>query len=142
MHTIFRWNERSVRIAAAAVALAAAGCGPLQSPREEDHPLMRRALSLQRVGDIRGAIEAYQHAIETKPGFARAHLNIAILYSEPPHEDFVRAIYHYERYLDLRPGMKLWALHSADGQPIMLTDSREAAIANATEADLTPMMVH
>ena len=45
-------------------------------------------------------------------------------------------------YLDLRPGMKLWALHSADGQPIMLTDSREAAIANATEADLTPMMVH
>ena len=33
-------------------------------------------------------------------------------------------------------------LHSADGQPIMLTDSREAAIANATEADLTPMMVH
>ena len=45
-------------------------------------------------------------------------------------------------YLDLRPGMKLWALHSADGQPIMLTDSREAAIANAAEADLTPMMVH
>ena len=45
-------------------------------------------------------------------------------------------------YLDLRPGMKLWALHSADGQPIMLTDSREAAIANAAEADLTPMLVH
>ena len=45
-------------------------------------------------------------------------------------------------YLDLRPGMKLWALHSADGQPIMLTDSREAAMANAAEADLTPVMVH
>ncbi len=45
-------------------------------------------------------------------------------------------------YLDLRPGMKLWALHSADGEPIMLTDSREAAIANAAEADLTPMLVH
>lgn len=45
-------------------------------------------------------------------------------------------------FVDLRPGMKLWALHSADGQPIMLTDSREAAIANANEADLTPVMVH
>ena len=38
--------------------------------------------------------------------------------------------------------MKLWALHSADGRPIMLTDSREAALANAVEADLTPLMVH
>ena len=48
----------------------------------------------------------------------------------------------YPGYIDIEPGMKLWALHSADGRPIMLTDSREAAIANATEADLTPMMVH
>ena len=30
----------------------------------------------------------------------------------------------------LEPGTKLYALHAADGTPIMLTDSREAAIAN------------
>ena len=48
----------------------------------------------------------------------------------------------YPGYIDIEPGMKLWALHSADGQPIMLTDSREAAIANAAEADLTPMLVY
>lgn len=48
----------------------------------------------------------------------------------------------YPGFLDLEPGMKLWALHSADGQPIMLTDSREAALANAVEADLTPLLVH
>ena len=42
----------------------------------------------------------------------------------------------------IAPGLKLFALHAADGTPIMLTDSREAAIANAAEADLTPMMVH
>ena len=31
----------------------------------------------------------------------------------------------------IAPGLKLFALHAADGTPIMLTDSREAAIANA-----------
>ena len=48
----------------------------------------------------------------------------------------------YPGYIDIEPGMKLWALHSADGRPIMLTDSREAALAIAVEADLTPLMVH
>ncbi|MFZ0403822.1 MAG: DUF1150 domain-containing protein, partial [Pseudolabrys sp.] len=31
----------------------------------------------------------------------------------------------------IAPGLKLFALHSADGTPIMLTDTREAALANA-----------
>lgn len=42
----------------------------------------------------------------------------------------------------LAPGLKLWALLSADGTPIMLTDSREAAMANAIEAELTTVSVH
>ena len=32
---------------------------------------------------------------------------------------------------EIAPGLKLFALHAADGTPIMLTDSREAAVANA-----------
>lgn len=39
-------------------------------------------------------------------------------------------------------GMKLWALLSADGSPIMLADSRAAVMANAREADLTAVSVH
>ena len=31
----------------------------------------------------------------------------------------------------IAPGMKLFSLHAADGTPIMLTDTREAALANA-----------
>ncbi|WP_181703486.1 DUF1150 domain-containing protein [Chthonobacter albigriseus] len=42
----------------------------------------------------------------------------------------------------LAPGLKLWALLSADGTPILLTDSREAAMANAMEAELTTVSVH
>ena len=85
------------------VLLAAAGCGGLQTAREEDHPLMRRAMLLERSGSTDEAIAAYQRVLETRPTFARAHLNLAGLYNQPPKEDFLRAIYHYQRYLELRP---------------------------------------
>ncbi len=42
----------------------------------------------------------------------------------------------------IAPGLKLFALHAADGTPIMLTDSREAAIANAWQQELETVSVH
>ena len=42
----------------------------------------------------------------------------------------------------LQPGMELFALHAADGTPIMLTDSREAALANAWSQELETVSVH
>lgn len=42
----------------------------------------------------------------------------------------------------IAPGLKLFALHSADGTPIMLTDSREAAVANAMSQQLETVSVH
>jgi hypothetical protein len=42
----------------------------------------------------------------------------------------------------MAPGLKLFALHAADGTPIMLTDSREAALANAWSQELEPVSVH
>jgi hypothetical protein len=43
---------------------------------------------------------------------------------------------------NLAPGLKLFALHAADGTPIMLTDSREAAVANAWSNELETVSVH
>ncbi len=43
---------------------------------------------------------------------------------------------------DIAPGTMLFALHAADGTPIMLTDSREAAIANAWSNELETLSVH
>ena len=43
---------------------------------------------------------------------------------------------------ELAPGMQLYALHAADGTPIMLTDSREAAVANAWSHELETVSVH
>lgn len=42
----------------------------------------------------------------------------------------------------MAPGMKLFSLHAADGTPIIVTDSREAAVANAREHELDTVSVH
>jgi hypothetical protein len=43
---------------------------------------------------------------------------------------------------EIAPGVELFALHAADGTPIMLTDTREAALANAWSQDLEAVSVH
>ena len=43
---------------------------------------------------------------------------------------------------ELAPGTQLFSLHAADGTPIMLTDSREAAVANAWSQELEAVSVH
>ena len=48
----------------------------------------------------------------------------------------------FPQALKIAPGLKLFALHAADGTPIMLTDSREAAIANAWSNELQAVSVH
>ncbi len=43
---------------------------------------------------------------------------------------------------EIAPGLMLFALHAADGTPIMITDSREAAIANAWSHELETVSLH
>ena len=70
--------------------------------REEQDPLMVRAQARKSARDIDGAIELYQQAIAEKPDLAKAHLHLGLLYEEH-RKDYLRAIYHYETYLELRP---------------------------------------
>jgi hypothetical protein len=42
----------------------------------------------------------------------------------------------------LQPGLRLFALLSADGSPILLADTKAAALANAWEHDLRTVSVH
>lgn len=43
---------------------------------------------------------------------------------------------------EIEPGMRLWALFAANGQPILLTDERAQAVASAMENDLTTVALH
>ena len=42
----------------------------------------------------------------------------------------------------IAPGTKLYSLQAADGTPSIVTDSREAALANAREHELDTVSVH
>ncbi|MDP2358386.1 MAG: DUF1150 domain-containing protein [Beijerinckiaceae bacterium] len=54
-------------------------------------------------------------------------------------EDAVRL---FPQIGEIQPGVNLFALLSADGTPIMLTDSKDAAIANAWENELQTVSLH
>lgn len=43
---------------------------------------------------------------------------------------------------DLTGESPLYSLHAADGTPLMLTDSRAEALADARDNDLEPLSVH
>ena len=48
----------------------------------------------------------------------------------------------YPQAPEMQAGLKLFALHAADGTPILVTDTREAAIANAWSNELEAVSVH
>lgn len=57
-----------------------------------------------------------------------------IAYVKPISSDEVRRI--FPQAPELAPGLELFALLSASGSPILLTDSRDTALANAWAHDL------
>ena len=63
-----------------------------------------------------------------------------IAYVRPIRSEDVKAL--FPQAPQLEPGMQFFALHAADGTPIMLTDSRESAIASAREQELSTLSVH
>ena len=74
---------------------------------------------------------------------ALAHMGDGeIAYVKTIRSDEVRALFPQVAEMGIEPGMKLFALHAADGTPIMLTDSREAAVANAMSQQLEMVSVH
>ena len=78
--------------------------------------------------------------IETSPE-ALAHLGDGeIAYVKTIRSEDVHML--FPQVPEIQPGLKLFALHAADGTPIMLTDSREAAFANAASQQLEMVSVH
>ena len=74
---------------------------------------------------------------------ALAHLGDGrIAYVKAIRSEDVATLFPQLEMPKIAPGTKLFALHAADGTPIMLTDSREAAIANAWSQELETVSVH
>lgn len=86
--------------------------------------------------------------LETHPT-AAAQFNLAefaslgegqIAYVRPIRSDEVRRL--FPQAPDLTPGLDLFALLSASGEPILLADSRDVAVANAMAHDLHTVSLH
>jgi len=74
---------------------------------------------------------------------ALAHLGDGrIAYVKTIRSEDVAALFPEAQMPQIPPGQTLFALHAADGTPIMLTDSREAAVANAWSQELETVSVH
>ncbi len=63
-----------------------------------------------------------------------------VAYVKPLHHDEVRRL--FPQAPEIQPGLELFALLSASGVPILLTDSRDAAVANAWANDLQTVSLH
>ncbi len=69
---------------------------------EREHPDMKKARVLEEAGDAKSARLVYETLLDRSPTLARAHLALALLLDQAG-EDQVGAIYHFRRYLALRP---------------------------------------
>jgi hypothetical protein len=82
-----------------------------------------------------------EDAPRVMPDAAFLHLGDGkVAYIKPIKSDEMRAI--FPQAPELEPGFDLWVLLGADGTPIMVSDSKEAVVVNAQEADLTTLSVH
>ena len=63
-----------------------------------------------------------------------------VAYVKPMRSEDVQKV--FPQVEGIIPGMQLFALLAADGTPLMLTDSKDAAIANAWEPQRQPVSVH
>lgn len=71
--------------------------------KDRSNAMMRAAVLKKSSGNIEGALQAYSEVLDRSPKLAVAHLEMALMFHDDK-KDYLRAIYHYQRYLELRPG--------------------------------------
>jgi tetratricopeptide (TPR) repeat protein len=95
----------SLRHGWAGIALGIALCGCLPSSRgsldEQKEPHFLTGKALVNALDPKGAIDAFEKALEANPQNGSAHFELGLLYEKEA--DYSAAIYHFERFLRMRP---------------------------------------
>lgn len=85
--------------------MALAGCGKDSGTieeREERDPNVLSGQQYMEQGNYDAAIQEFKTALEQEPRMARPHLDLAVIYQQYK-INYIHAIYHYDRYLELRP---------------------------------------
>ncbi len=99
------WKHPARLCLLSAAALILWGCGPSTFSGSDETKEPKFLIGSSRVNalDYQGAIEAFEQALEANPRSAAAHFELGWIYAD---KEMVpaTAIYHYEKYLQLRPG--------------------------------------
>jgi tetratricopeptide (TPR) repeat protein len=85
-----------------ALSTACERSAPVSDATAEQEVNYLRAKKLNEQQDFQAAAEFYKKTLSVNPDFARAHLELGLL-SDEKLGDPIAAIYHYRRYLELRP---------------------------------------
>jgi len=115
--------------------LGLAGCFPEAESRleEQKNPYFVTGKSRVTARDYKGAIEAFEKAIESNPRSALAHFELGLLYEQ--HEaDYAAAIYHYNQAIKLRPN----GAHPADNARVRLPGCRQEMVKTDLLATVNP----
>ena len=96
------------RFALVLACLGLGGCFPPQEAKldENKNPYLLEGKARVAARDYKGAIEAFEKALEVHPRSALAHFEVAMLYeqrSEQTEKDYINAMYHYQQVMKLRP---------------------------------------
>ena len=84
-----------------------AGCFETPDPQQDEqkNPYFMAGRERAAAHDFKGAIEAFEKALEVNPRSAHAPIELALLHEEHDEQEYhiVSAMYHYKRTIDLRP---------------------------------------
>src|SRR3989442_869920 len=70
---------------------------------EEKHPDYLTGKNRVAAQDHQGAIDAFEKALAANPRSAAAHLELGLIHQQYLATNWARAIYHFDKYLELRP---------------------------------------
>jgi tetratricopeptide (TPR) repeat protein len=93
-------------LAVVLMAVVWAGCNPASRPASSDPDFesedFKKAREKFELRDFIASISLYEQVLRDNPRMAKAHLALGRIYDDKQ-SDFVSAIYHYKRYLRLKP---------------------------------------
>jgi LysM repeat protein len=80
------------------------GCGPQPEGQTDDQkdPFYQVGLKLDKERDYKGAVDAFEKALQNNPRNVLAHYNLGRLY-ETQISDFATALYHYKKVIAFQP---------------------------------------
>lgn len=97
---------RAIILPLFAALLMLTGCNensPTTDAEDERNPLVNSGQEYMEQGNYDEAIAVFKQALDDNPLMARPHLDLAQIYQQYK-INYIHAIYHYDRYLELRPG--------------------------------------